>query len=37
MDEDEAKRLSLQLMEITWAAYLATIDANGFSPYPRNG
>ena len=30
MDEDEAKRLSLQLMEIAWTAYLATIDANGF-------
>lgn len=30
MNEDEAKRLSLQLMESTWAAYLTTIDTNGF-------
>jgi len=30
MNENEAKRLSLKLMESTWAAYLTTIDADGF-------
>jgi general stress protein 26 len=34
MDEREAKRLSLQLMETTWAVYVTTIDENGF-PHTR--
>jgi general stress protein 26 len=34
MDETEAKRLSLELMEISKAAYLTTIDAEGF-PHTR--
>lgn len=34
MDENEAKRLSLQLMETTWAVYVTTIDENG-SPHTR--
>lgn len=34
MDENEAKRLSLRLMEMSKAAYLTTIDRNGF-PHTR--
>lgn len=34
MNEVEAKQLSLELMEIAKAAYLTTIDANGF-PHTR--
>jgi len=34
MDESEAKRLSLILMEISKVAYLTTIDTNGF-PHTR--
>jgi general stress protein 26 len=34
MDENEAKELSLELMEKARAAYLTTIDANGF-PHTR--
>lgn len=34
MDVVEAKRLSLELMEISKAAYLTTIDSNGF-PHTR--
>lgn len=30
MEEQEAKRLSLQLMDASWVAYLTTIDAHGF-------
>lgn len=30
MNRNEAKRLSLQLMEVAWAAYLTTIDERGF-------
>jgi general stress protein 26 len=29
MNENEAKRFALQLMETPWAVYLTTIDANG--------
>ncbi len=34
MDEKEARRLSLELMEIAEAAYVTTIDPNGF-PHTR--
>jgi general stress protein 26 len=34
MDEKEAKRFSLGLMETSWAAYFTTIDENGF-PHTR--
>lgn len=34
MEESEAKRLSLELMEMSKAAYLTTIDPNGF-PHTR--
>ncbi len=30
MDENEAKRFSLELMETSWAVYFTTIDENGF-------
>lgn len=30
MDENEAKRFSLGLMETSWAVYVTTIDENGF-------
>ncbi len=30
MNENEAKRFSLQLMEVAWVVYLTTIDTNGF-------